>query len=747
MIGNLSHAGLYLLSFAIAILSASRADAATDASASIDVTFFAALLALILVGRLLGEAMNRIDQPSVMGQLLAGILLGPSVLGWLYPDFQHWLFAASKEQGSMLNAISQVGILLLLLLTGMETDLKLVRRVGRAAVSISLTGVAIPLACGVALGWLLPESLLSDPGNRLLTSLFLGTALAISSIKIVAVVVREMAFGRRDLGQIIIASAILEDAIGWIIIAIIFSLAGAGHIDFASVAWSVIGTAVFLVASFTVGRRLVSFLIRWTNDNFESDFPVITTILVIMIAMALTTHFIGVHTVLGAFVSGVLIGESPILTRYIDAQLRGLILAFFMPVFFGMAGLSTDLTVLARPDIVLLSIGLIAVASLGKFAGAFLGAAIGGLTKRQAIAIGCGMNARGSTEIIVATIGLSLGALSQTLYTMIVTMAVTTTMAMPPMLRWALARVPLRASEKKRLEREQAEAKEFVPGLERLLLAVDESPNGRFTSYIAGLLAGRRGTPITILPLANGSKNRKQQKEPAQADMVIEDTIRSAAERSSAKPKDEPRAPVEVILRKTSGTSSEEAISTEAKRGYDLLLIGTDKMQTANGAFSSEIDSIASAFAGPLAIVIGQGKRLDEPAAKDLHMLVPITGTDVSRRAAELAFSLGKTGNVTALYVGQSSRGKAASKRGGRRHARDILNDTVEMASRYGVKIETRIVPGAKPAIAILEEAKKGGYDLIVMGVSRRPGERLFFGDTVAAILAKLPSSILLLST
>jgi Kef-type K+ transport system membrane component KefB/nucleotide-binding universal stress UspA family protein len=748
MIGTRGRAGLYLVGFTIASLSASSANAATDASPSTDVTFFAALLALILVGRLLGEAMNRIGQPSVMGQLLAGILLGPSVLGWLYPDLQHWLFASSKEQGSMLNAISQVGILLLLLLAGMETDLKLVRRVRRAAISISVTGVAVPLACGVALGWLLPESLLPDPEKRLLTSLFLGTALAISSIKIVAVVVREMEFDRRDLGQIIVASAILEDTIGWIIIAITFSLAAAGHIDFASVASSLIGTAIFLVASFTVGRRLVSFLIRWTNDNFESDFPVITTILVIMIAMALTTHFIGVHTVLGAFVSGVLIGESPILTKYIDAQLRGLILAFFMPVFFGMAGLSTDLTVLARPDILLLSIGLIAVASLGKFAGAFLGGAeIGGLTRREAVAVGCGMNARGSTEIIVATIGLSLGALSQTLFTMIVTMAVATTMAMPPMLRWALARVPLRLSEKKRLEREAAEAKGFVPSLERLLLAVDESPNGRFTSYIAGLLAGRRGTPITVVPLANGSKVGKDQKEQVQADQVIEETIKSAAESTRAKPIEESGAPVEIILRKTSEATSEEAITTEAKKGYDLLFIGKDKMQTANGAFSSEIDNVASAFEGPLALVIAEGECLEEPAAKALNILVPITGTDVSRRAAELAFSLGKTGSVTALYVGRSARGRAASKRGGMRHAREILKDIVEMASRYGLKIETRMVPHANPAKAILAEAKKGGHDLIVMGVSRRPGEKLFFGDTAAAILAKPPSSILLLST
>jgi Kef-type K+ transport system membrane component KefB/nucleotide-binding universal stress UspA family protein len=747
MINARTHSGPSIAVFAIATLSTSVAYAAADASAPIEVSFFAALLALILLGRSLGEAMNRIGQPSVVGQLLAGILLGPSFLGWVYPDLQHWLFASSKEQASMLNAISQVGILLLLLLTGMQTDLKLVRRVGNAAISISVTGVLVPLACGVALGWLLPESLLPDPAKRLLTSLFLGTALAISSIKIVAVVVREMGFERRDLGQIIIASAILEDTIGWIIIAITFSLAEAGHIDFASVATSLIGTAVFLVLSFTVGRRLVAFLIRWTNDNLESDFPVITTILAIMIAMALTTQFIGVHTVLGAFVSGVLIGESPILTRYIDAQLRGLILAFFMPVFFGMAGLGTDLTILAKPDLLLLSLGLIAVASVGKFAGAFLGAEIGGLSRKEALAVGCGMNARGSTEIIVASIGLSLGAITQTLYTMIVTMAVITTIAMPPMLRWSLSRVPLRANEKKRLEREQAEAKEFIPNLERLLLAVDESPNGQFASYIAGLLASRRGNPITVLPMSNGSKKSKQEEERTPAEALIEETIKSAAEANKPKPKEAPSPTVEVILRKATAPTSEEAVTTEAKKGYDLLLIGKDKMRTGSGAFNSEVDGIANAFEGPLAIVIAKGERLKEPQPKALDILVPITGTEVSRRAAELAFSLGKKGKVTALYVGQAGGNAAARRRAGRRHAREILNDITEMAGRYGLRIETRAVSLGSPAKAIAAEAKKGKHDFIVMGVSRRPGEKLFFGDVAAAILANPPASMLLLST
>ncbi|HEU5019909.1 MAG TPA: cation:proton antiporter, partial [Pseudolabrys sp.] len=461
--------------------------------------FVGQLVVLMLVGRLLGEAMLRIKQPAVMGQLLAGLVLGPSVLGALFPDFQHMLFPSAKEQKAMLDAVAQFGILMLLLLTGMETDLKLVRESGRASVSASISGIIIPFVCGVALGELLPDSMLPDPSKRLITSLFLGTALSIASVKIVATIIRDMNFMRRTVGQVILASAIIDDTIGWMITAVIFSLALQGQIDVLGVTRSVLGTLVFMGVSLTVGRRIVFTIIRWVNDTFVSDFAVVTAILLIMGAMAIITDLIGVHTVLGAFVAGILVGESPILTKHIDEQLRGLIVAFFMPVFFGTAGLSADLTILGDPALLALTGGLIVIASAGKFSGAFLGGKLGGLTGRESLALGTGMNARGSTEVIVATIGLSMGALSDNLYSMIVTMAIVTTMAMPPTLRWALSRLPMRTHEKERLAREEMEAKGFVPNIERLLLAVDDSANGQFATRIGGMIAGHRGSPTTVM--------------------------------------------------------------------------------------------------------------------------------------------------------------------------------------------------------------------------------------------------------
>ena len=738
-------AGIGLAAVAFTLLAVGPAWAAEGAKGS-ESLFVAELVLLMVVGRLLGEGMLRLGQPAVMGQLIAGVLLGPSVLGALWPDLQHAIFPSAQAQKSMLDAISQFGVLLLLLLTGMETDLKLVRKVGRAAVGVALAGVAVPFACGVTLGWSLPDSLLPHPEQRLLTALFLGTALSISSIKIVAAIVRDMNFFRRDLGQIIVSSAILEDTIGWIIIAVTLSLAQAGHIDLKSAARSVIGTALFLAFSLTIGRRIVILLIRWANDYFESEFAVITTILVIMGAMALVTDAIGVNTVLGAFVAGVLIGESPILTDHIDEQLRGLIAAFFMPVFFGLAGLATDMSILANRELLLLALGLIAIASIGKFAGAFVGGRLGGLRWREALALGCAMNARGSTEVIVATIGLSMGALSKNLFSMIVAMAITTTMAMPPMLRWALARVPMRRAEKERLEREEMEAKGFVPKLERLLLAVDGSPNGKFAARIAGLVAGQRGIPITVLPLGEDEETAKVAKRKGKA--AGEETVKATSdETKKSQPKEDRPDTVDVTVR-THEVPTHEAIAEEAERGYGLLLVGLEKMRGRDGGFHPEVDRIAAAFDGPLAIVAGAGEHLKDPEDSPLDMLVPVNGTDASRRAAEIAVEISRGGEaeITALYVASRN---AKQRRGARvrRQEKAILDEVKHLADLYDRKVETEIRADVAADEAVVAAAKRDGHNLIVMGVNRRPGEQLFFGETAAGVFKEASISMVFVAS
>jgi Kef-type K+ transport system membrane component KefB/nucleotide-binding universal stress UspA family protein len=705
------------------------------------VVFLAQVVTLLVCGRLMGELMQRIGQPSVMGQLIAGILLGPSVLGAFLPSVSHALFPPGAAQKAMLDALSQLGILLLLLMTGMETDLSVFRDARRTAMSISLAGIVVPFACGIALGELLPQSMLPDPGKRLITTLFLGTALSISSVKIVALVVRDLGFLRRTVGQIILAAAIIDDTIGWVIMSVIFGLASHGGVDFTAVASSVFGAAAFLAISFTIGRRLVFQLIRWANDSFVSEMSVISIILATALLMALLTNAIGVHFVLGAFVAGILIGQSPILTRHIAEQLRGLIVALFMPIFFGTAGISTDLAVLARPDLMLLTLGLIALASIGKFSGAFLGGRIGGLSPLESLAVGSGMNARGSTEVIVASIGLSIGALNQSLFTSIVAMAVVTTTAMPPMLKWSLQRLQMTPEEKERLQREEFEALGFVKHIERLLVAVDDSPSGKLASRLAGLLAGVRHIPTTVVHFDPTNSDGDAAAERTEA------TVKAGANEATTPRKDE----VDITTRTQKTNTLEAAIAAEAKKGYGLLVIGRDPVFTGN-TFDPRMTRSVAAFGGSFAIAIARPGGADAPVP--LNILVPINGTSTSRDGAEVAIALAQAtqGPVTALYVtNPSRRTRTWREQFGpvlvpENSADAAIREIVDLGEHYNIEVRGVIRSDRDAGKVILKEIESGRYSLLVMGVSPRPGDQLFLGDVAAGVLQRAKCSILLVS-
>jgi Kef-type K+ transport system membrane component KefB len=448
----------------------------------------------------------------------------------------------------MMKAVSEIGILMLLLLTGMETNLALMKQRRRAMISSSLAGIALPFVCGMALAYALPAQLVPSGEARLVTALFLGTALSISSVKIVAMTLMEIGVIRRDIGQLILSTAILDDTLAWIIIAVIAGIAAHGQISLSGVGASLAMTALFLFVSLTIGRRLVAWLIVWVNDHMTIEVPVITAILVVTFAMALTTDLIGVHTALGAFVAGLLIAQSPILTEHIEGELRGFIFAFFSPVFFAIAGLGMDLRTLMDAKLLLFTGLVILVASVGKFSGALLGGRLGGLTLRESLAMATGLNARGSTEVIIASIGLGMGALSNELYTMIVAMAIVTTMAMPPSLRWMMARVPMGDEELKRLEREAASEHQDVPKMERVLVYADEHQ-----------------LMTTVLEHAKAAPRSAE-------DRAVHEHVAEAAE---ATLKNAEGGPIEALVQARAAQA--DALERELTKGYDIVFVGLDR--------------------------------------------------------------------------------------------------------------------------------------------------------------------------
>jgi nucleotide-binding universal stress UspA family protein len=475
---------------------------------------------------------------------------------------------------------------------------------------------------------------------------------------------------------------------------------------------------------------------------------VLSAIIAIMGGMAIITNLIGVHTVLGAFVAGILVGQSPILTRQIEGQLRALTTALFMPVFFGLTGLNTDLGLLADPSILLLAVGLILIASLGKFGGAFAGAKMGGFSNSEAIALGCGMNARGSTEVIVASIGLSVGVLDERLFSVIVAMAVVTTMAMPPTLRWALARLPMREEEKDRLRLESLEEKSFLSSFERILLAVDHSASSDLAARIAGHFAAVRKMPITVLDIvdkdADGDAEDLSRRLPDTRANEVSERVQSTAD-TVLKMDDvrqaSPDGEVHVTIRLKDG-ELEDILAETADKGHDMMFVGVEPSAGAGG-YGSRHTAMVDAFSGTTAIVSARGHLPNSDA--QLRILVPVSGTERSLNAAEFAFVIAKaTGaSIAAVYFKDPAQAASLSRvsdtSGVQQSAFEQLD---QIASFYGLPVEKVTSQEGSPELAILKHARRGRFNLIILGVNRRAGSDLSYGTVADTLLETADRSV-----
>jgi Kef-type K+ transport system membrane component KefB/nucleotide-binding universal stress UspA family protein len=702
--------------------------------------FAAELILLLLFGRLLGELMNRMGQPALFGQLLAGVLLGPSVFGALLPEVHHAVFPNDKTLKSMIDAVAQIGILLLLLLTGMEANLALVRRRRRAVISTSLSGLVVPFLGGVALAYALPTDVIPPHENPLVTALFLGIAMAVSSVKILSMTLMEIGIIRRDIGQLMLATAILDDTVAWIIIAVIAGIATHGTVNLAVVGASLALTALFLIASLTIGRRLVAWLILWVNDHMTIEMPVITAILVVMLGMALTTEVIGVHTALGAFVAGILVGQSPILTEHIEDELRGFIMAFFAPVFFAVAGLGMDLRTLMDPTLLMFTGAVIVVASAGKFAGALAGGRLAGLTTLEALAMATGLNARGSTEVVIATIGLSMGALSNQLYTMIVAMAVVTTMAMPPSLRWIMARVPIGAREAERLDQEDAEQLQDLPKMERVLVYADDSANGRLAARLAGLFAARQQVLTTVLE--QPSSDVRWRIETAARGHL--DQVKDRSEATATAPA---RMTVEQLVQAKPAPDA-DGLEREITKGYDIAFIGIDRpLAPADHRFDDLVQRLVTAFDGPVAMVVNATSAAG-PDDSPLDTLVPTSGRQDSWLATEIALALAhaSNGSLTALHVFDPQEDTELLRGRARRPGMSLLVDIRRLGKRSGVPVKGITATNVRPETEIRRAVRGGSFGLVVLGTSLRQGETKFLGPRSSALLRVIHTPVLLIA-
>ncbi|MGB8699463.1 MAG: cation:proton antiporter, partial [Thermosynechococcaceae cyanobacterium] len=464
------------------------------------------LALLLLVARTGGEVMQRINLPPVIGELMAGVILGPSVLGALLPNLQQAIFPRDQSQSNLLAVVSWLGVLFLLIVTGLETDLNLIIRKGKTALIISMGGIIVPFITGLGLGWFLPDSFLADPSKRLVFTLFIATAMSISAVPVIAKVLMDLNLIRRDIGQITLAAGMTDDTIGWILLSIVAGLASSGTVDFKTILESVMGAVLFLAFAFTIGRSLMIQILRWVDDQVGGATASLSAVLVIGLAASALTHRLGIEAALGAFVTGILAGQAPRFSREAGRTLELITVSFLAPIFFAGAGLKVNLLQLLNPATFIVGLVVLGIACFGKFTGAYIGSRIGGLTHWEGLALGSGMNARGAMEIIVATIGLSLGVLNQQMYSIVVMVAIVTSLMAPPLLRWTLTHVVIGEEEAQRLAKEALAKESFVKNIRRVLMPTRGGMNVQLAAQLVSHLAHQNPIEVTALYAVTGKR-------------------------------------------------------------------------------------------------------------------------------------------------------------------------------------------------------------------------------------------------
>lgn len=403
------------------------------------VTLLLGLGVLLGAARVFGEIARKFRQPAVIGELFAGILLGPTVLGTLAPDFSSSLFPREGPLPVVLQGLTTVAVTLFLLVAGMEVDLSTIWRRRSAAMRVSIMGMIVPFAVGFPLAWLGRSFM--DAGasaSDLAFSLFFGTAMAISALPVIAKILIDLQLFRTDIGMTIIASAVLDDLTGWMMFALVLALMGSHSPGGFQVWETMLMTIGFAAAMLTVGRALVERALPWVQAHTTFPGGVLAFAVTGAIFCASFTEWLGVHAIFGSFMFGVALGDSRHLRQSTRETIDRFVSFIFAPLFFASIGLKVNF---ATNFDLLLVVVVIVVATVGKIGGCVFSARKGGFNTRESWAIGFGLNARGAMEIILGLLALQAGLIGEKMFVALVVMALVTSMTSGALMQRALGRV------------------------------------------------------------------------------------------------------------------------------------------------------------------------------------------------------------------------------------------------------------------------------------------------------------------
>jgi Kef-type K+ transport system membrane component KefB len=388
---------------------------------------------ILIVARLVGWLFAKLHQPRVVGEMLAGILLGPSLLGWLAPNISSAVFP--PESLGHLNSLSQLGLLIFMFLVGLELDLGHLRELGRAAVMTSQVSIIVPFVLGATFAiYLYPR--LSDPGVSFVGfALFMGAAMSVTAFPVLARILTESNMLRTRVGSVAIACAAVDDVTAWCLLAGITVIVRASSVEL-PVWLTVSGLALFVLLMGLVVRPALRRLEMVYEKRRTLTQDLIAIILLVVLASGWITETLGVHALFGAFLAGVVMPRHGRLSTELSQKFEALIVVLLLPIYFALTGLRSSIFLISDSRMWFYCAVIIVLAVAGKLGGSMLSARLNGMSWRESAAVGVLMNTRGLVELVILNIGLDLGILSPALFSIMVLMALVTTLMTTPLLRW-----------------------------------------------------------------------------------------------------------------------------------------------------------------------------------------------------------------------------------------------------------------------------------------------------------------------
>lgn len=385
---------------------------------------------MLILSRLFAELGKRFKLPIVLGEIFAGIILGPTVFGYFFPDEFTNLFPKEGAVKIAIDGITQLAVIMLLFVAGLEVQLQVVLKQGKTAILTSVTSMIIPLALGFGAVWYFPQFFSFD-SEKHVYALFFGIAMAVSAIPVIARILMDLNLYKTKVGMIIMAAAIFDDLAGWLLFSLVLTMAGTpGEI---SNPWQTMGMILgFGLFMLVVGKRVINLALPWIQKKLSWPGGVLSLCLGLGFLGAAFTEAIGLHAILGAFIVGIAIGDSVHLREQAREIIHQFVTNIFAPLFF--VGIGLKVNFIQNFDLPLVAI-VFFLAVFCKVAGASLGAWMGGLKRNEALAVGFGLNARGAMEIILGTLALQAGLIDSKMFVALVVMALLTSIISGPLLR------------------------------------------------------------------------------------------------------------------------------------------------------------------------------------------------------------------------------------------------------------------------------------------------------------------------